>query len=109
MKKWKDFKWTPECEKAFHGLKEYLARAPILSRPEKGENLYMYLSVFDHAVSVVLVRIDGGLKIPVYYVSKTLLEAEDRYLLFEKVALALVHATRQLPHYFSGPHGNCLN
>ena len=78
MKKWKDYKWTPECEKAIHGLKEYLARAPILSRSEKEENLHMYLSVSNHAVNVILVRIEGALQKPVYYVSKTLLEAEDR-------------------------------
>lgn len=54
----------------------------------------------DHAVSVVLVRIEIGSQKPVYYVSKTLLEAEVRYLPLEKIALALVHATRWLPHYF---------
>lgn len=50
----------------------------------------MYLSMFDHAVNAVLVRIERSLQKLVYYVSKTLLEAEDRYLPFEKVALALV-------------------
>ena len=28
------------------------------------------------------------------------MDAETRYLLLEKLALALVHATRKLPHYF---------
>ena len=37
---------------------------------------------------------------PVYYISKTLVDAETRYLLLEKLVLALVHATRKLPHYF---------
>ena len=32
--------------------------------------------------------------------SKSLYEAEVRYLLLEKVILAVVHATRKLPHYF---------
>ena len=36
----------------------------------------------------------------VYYVSKTLVDAETRYLPLEKLVLALVHATRKLPHYF---------
>ena len=35
-----------------------------------------------------------------YYISKTLVDAETRYLPFEKLVLALVHATRKLPHYF---------
>ena len=36
----------------------------------------------------------------VYYVSKSLHEAEVRYLPLEKAILAIVHATWTLPHYF---------
>ena len=35
-----------------------------------------------------------------YYINKTLVDAETRYLPLEKLVLALVHATRKLPHYF---------
>lgn len=35
-----------------------------------------------------------------YYLSKTLVDVELRYLPLEKTALALVHATRNLPHHF---------
>ena len=59
----------------------------------------MYLTVTEHAVSAVLLR-DPGVQMPVYYVSKTLVDAETRYLPLEKLVLALVHATRKLPHYF---------
>ena len=40
-----------------------------------------------------------GVQQPVYYISKTLVDAE-RYLPLEKLVLALVHATRKLPQYF---------
>ena len=59
----------------------------------------MYLLVSKHVVSAMLVR-DQGVQQPVYYVSKTLVDAETRYLLLEKLVLALVHAMRKLPHYF---------
>ena len=59
----------------------------------------MYLSVSDHVVSAVLLR-DRGMQQPVYYINKTLVDAERRYLPLEKLVLALVHATRKLPHYF---------
>ena len=36
----------------------------------------------------------------VYYVSKSLHEAEVRYLPLERAALVMVHAMRKLPHYF---------
>ena len=35
-----------------------------------------------------------------YYVSKSLQEVEVRYLPLEKVVLAIIHATKKLPHYF---------
>ena len=60
----------------------------------------MYIAVTDHAVSLVLVRMENGIKKPVYYVSKSLQEVETRYLPLEKVVLAIIHATRKLPHYF---------
>ena len=62
--------------------------------------LYAYLAVTKHAVSFVLVRNKDGIQRPVYYVSKTLQEVETHYLPLEKAVLAIVHATRKLPHYF---------
>jgi len=59
----------------------------------------MYLSVTDHAVSVVLLRVDQEIQKPIFYVSKTLVEAEMRYLFLEKAALEVIHAVRRLPHY----------
>ena len=99
LKKWKRFHWDKGCDEAFQELKEYLAKASMLTTLEPGEDLFMYLSVTDHAVSAVLLR-DQGVRIPVYYISKTLVDAETRYLPLEKLVLALVHATRKLPYYF---------
>ena len=73
--------------------------APMLTAPEPREDLFMYLSMSEHAVSVVLLR-DQGVQQLVYYVSKTLIDAETRYLPLEKLVLAFVHATQKLPHYF---------
>ena len=85
---------------AFQQLKEYLSRPPIMSSPEVDEVLFAYLAVASHAVSFVLIREDSGVQRPVYYVSKSLHETEVRYLPLEKAILAVVHATRKLPHYF---------
>ena len=85
---------------AFQQLKEYLSRPPIMSSPEADEVLYAYIAVAHHAVSLVLIRDDNGLQKPVYYVSKSLHEAEVRYLPLEKTILVVVHTTQKLPHYF---------
>ena len=85
---------------AFQQLKEYLSKPPIMSSPEVDEVLFAYLAVAPHAVSFVLIREDSGVQRPVYYVSKSLHEAEVRYLSLEKAILTVVHATRKLLHYF---------
>ena len=74
-------------------------QAPMLTTPEPGEDLFMYLSVSEHVVSTMLLK-DQEVQQPVYYISKTLVDAETRYLPLEKLVLALVHATRKLSHYF---------
>ena len=100
MNKWKGFEWTEECALAFQQLKEYLSQPPIMSSLLTDEVLFSYIAVAPHAVSLVLIRIDNGIQRQVYYVSKSLHEAEIRYLPLEKVILAVVHGTRKLPHYF---------
>ena len=89
-----------ECDSAFKDLKSYLASPPILTRPNLGEDLYMYLAVSNHIVSSMLIRQCEGIQRPMYYLSETLVDAETRYLPLEKMTLALVHATRKLPYYF---------
>ena len=100
INKWKNFEWTEECSKAFQQLKDYLARPPIMSSPEPDEVLFAYIAVASYAGSLVLIRVDNGIQRPVYYVSKSLHEAEVRYLPLEKVILAVVLGMRKLPHYF---------
>ncbi|XP_074299042.1 uncharacterized protein LOC141630059 [Silene latifolia] len=56
LRKSQKFEWTSEHEKAFGELKHYLSTPPLLSKPEQGEPLYLYLSVTEAAVSAVLVR-----------------------------------------------------
>ena len=94
------FEWTEECTLAFQQLKEYLSQPPIMSSHEADEVLFAYIVVALHAISLVLIRTNNGVQRLVYYVSKSLHKAEIRYLPLEKAILAVVQATRKLPHYF---------
>ena len=60
--------------------------------------MYAYLAVTDYVVSIVLVRNEDGVQRPIYYINKSLQEAETCYLLLEKAVLAIMHATKKLPH-----------
>ena len=64
------------------------------------EVLFAYIAMASHPVNLVLIRVDNGMQRLIYYVRKSLHETEIRYLPLEKVILAVVHATRKLPHYF---------
>nr|XP_027088665.1 uncharacterized protein LOC113710014 [Coffea arabica] len=94
------FEWTPECQKAFSELKGHIAQLPALTSPAQGETLLIYLAAGEEAVSAVLVREDGKVQRPVYYVSRALQGAETRYTMIERYVLALVHAARKLRSYF---------
>ncbi|KAL5545737.1 hypothetical protein UlMin_005424 [Ulmus minor] len=100
LKRGVDFVWTDECERSFQELKEYLGKAPVLSKPMQGETLILYLAVSEAAVSSVLIRLENNVELPVFYVSRALLDPETRYPEAEKVALALVTAARKIRPYF---------
>ena len=78
----------------------YLVAAPLLSPSAMGEELFLYLAVTPHAVSSALIREEGKVQKPVYYTSKALRGAEERYPLMEKLAFAVITASRKLRHYF---------
>ncbi|KAL5551148.1 hypothetical protein UlMin_001324 [Ulmus minor] len=100
LRKGKDFIWTADCEQSFQELKSYLGKPPLLSKPHEGDSLILYLAVSKGAVSSALVQEEDGVQWPIYYTSKSLLNAETRYPKIEKLALALMVAARKLRPYF---------
>ena len=86
--------------KPFQDLKTYLTTAPLLSPSVLGEELYLYLAVTPHAVSLALVREEWKKQKLVYYTSRVLRGVEGRYPQIEKLAFVLIIASRKLRHYF---------
>ncbi|XP_030946087.1 uncharacterized protein LOC115970625 [Quercus lobata] len=81
-------------------MKQYLSSPPLLSPSKGGENLYLYLAVSASAVSAALIREEGKKQLPMYYVSQAFQGAEFRYPRIEKIAFALIVASRKLRPYF---------
>ena len=96
----KAFQWDAKCEEAFTTLKTYLSSPPILVSPIEGELLTLYLAVSDFSTSAILVRGKERVQHPVYYCSRALRRAEERYPRMEKLIMALVTTTRKLRPYF---------
>ena len=96
----KAFQWDARCEEAFTTLKTYLSSPPILVSPFEGELLTLYLVISDFSTSAVLVRDKDRVQQPVYYCSRALRGAEERYPKMERLILALVTVARKLRPYF---------
>ena len=94
------FMWTDECEAAFQELKRYLSHPPLLSPSKEGESLQLYLAVSATAISAALIREEDKKQLPVYYVSQAFQGTEFGYPKIEKIAFALIMASRKLRQYF---------
>ncbi|XP_058726105.1 uncharacterized protein LOC131597421 [Vicia villosa] len=92
--------WMEECERALSHLKQALSIPQVLSRPEAGEILYLYLAVSTEAVSATLIRDTPEGQKPIYFTSKALQGPEVRYQQIEKVGITLITVARRLRHYF---------
>ncbi|KAI3770601.1 hypothetical protein L6452_01741 [Arctium lappa] len=98
LRKNKGFEWTDKHEEALQQLKEYMTSPPFLSKPEKGKVLQLYLAVSVNSVSAVLTRETDGRQLPIYYVSKTLLDAEtspelEEAMMSNELIVATLHDT----------------
>ncbi|KAL0458695.1 UNVERIFIED_CONTAM: hypothetical protein Slati_0496700 [Sesamum latifolium] len=81
-------------------LKIYLAKLPLLVKPIPGITLYLHISSTSQAVSSGPVREEEGNQTPIYYVSKVLNGAKNRYPPTEKMALSVIITAKKLCPYF---------
>ena len=94
------FTWIEECENTFQELKQYLSNPPLLSPSKEGEDMYLYLVVSATAMSATLIREKDGTQLLVYYISQAFQGAKTKYPRIEKIAFALIVASRKLCPYF---------
>ena len=82
---------------SIEGVPELL---PVLVSPTEGELLTLYIAFSDFSTSAVLVRDKDQVQHLVYYYSRALRGAEERYPRMEKLILTLVTAALKLRPYF---------
>ena len=75
---------------------------PTLQAPVCGQSLLLYLASNSQAIEALLAQEDDdGNEQPIYYVSRTLKDAETRYLKIEKACLVVIYTSRRQKRYFS--------
>ena len=89
-----------EMRRSILSIENIFELPPLLVIPIEGELLTLYLVVSDFSTSTILVRDKDRVQHPVYYCSRALRGAEERYPKMEKLILELVTATRKLCPYF---------
>ena len=73
---------------------------PTVESVRVGRRVISIFGCYPYAVSSALIREEGRVQKPVYYTSRALRGAEARYPQIEKLAFALIIASRKLRHYF---------
>ena len=77
-----------------------MTKPPLLSLLVMREKLYLYLAMSNNAVSSALIKEEENVQKPVYYTSQAFQGTEANYLRIEKIAIALLVASRKLRPYF---------
>jgi hypothetical protein len=100
----KDFSWGPEQVAAFESLKKYMSNLATLTSPDLELPLLLYIVASPSAVSATLVhentKDDKTHQCPIYFVSKVLTSSKCNMTELEKIAYAVIMASRKLRHYF---------
>ncbi|GJR75040.1 reverse transcriptase domain-containing protein, partial [Tanacetum coccineum] len=93
------FEFDDECQKAFESLKEKLTCAPVIVSPNWNLPFELMCDASDFAVGAVLGQKDGKNFHPIYFASKTLNPAQQKYTVTEKELMAVVFAFDKFRSY----------
>ncbi|GKB14559.1 reverse transcriptase domain-containing protein [Tanacetum coccineum] len=93
------FEFDDECQKAFESLKEKLTCAPVIVSPNWNLPFELMCDASDFAVGAILGPKDGKNFHPIYFASKTLNSAQQKYTVTEKELMAVVFAFDKFRSY----------
>jgi len=96
----------PEANKAFTELKQFLTTPPVMTAPQAGKTLLIYIAATNHVVSTAIVieqeeaRHAYKVQRPIYIIGEVLNESKARYPQLQKLLYAVLITSRKLRHYF---------
>ena len=94
LKKGTEFNWGTEQHEAFQRIQQIMNHLPTLQALMRGRPLLLYLASNSQAIEALLAQEDDyGNEQPIYYVSKTLKDAETRYPRIEEAYLVIIYAS----------------
>ncbi|GKE28570.1 reverse transcriptase domain-containing protein, partial [Tanacetum coccineum] len=93
------FEFNDECQKAFESLMEKLTCGLVIVSPNWNLLFKLMCDASDFAVGAVLGQKDGKKFHPIYFASKTLNPAQQKYTVTEKELMAVVFAFDKFRSY----------
>ena len=94
--------WEAEQEKAFVTLTRAITRSPILCLPDIEKEFFLRTDASDTGLGAVILQDHGGVKFPVCYASRKLLDREKNYSVIEKECLGVVWGIQKYEQYLYG-------
>ncbi|GJY03511.1 reverse transcriptase domain-containing protein [Tanacetum coccineum] len=93
------FEFNDECDKAFNSLKEKLTCTPVIMSLNWNILFELMCDASEFAVGAVLGQKDGKHFHPIYFTSKTLNAAQQKYIVTEKELMVVVFAFDKFQPY----------
>ena len=97
-----DWYWGEDQKQAFEKVKFEISKAPVLSTFDIGKPHRVSADASKNALGAVLLQLNENLWQPVVYASRKLSDAETRYAMVEKEALAATWACEKFDYYLVG-------
>jgi hypothetical protein len=95
----KVWKWETEEQNAFESIKEAISTEPVLTLPNEEGVFHVEVDASNVGTGAVLSQEQQGKWHPVAFMSKSLLDAEKNYEIYDKELLAIVKALKVWRHY----------
>ncbi len=98
--------WGPLQQQSFDAMKARFSDAPVLLQPDISSSFRLECDASKFACGAVLSqRGEDGLWHPVAFMSKSFIEAERNYDIYDRELLAIIKALEEWRHYLEGsPH-----
>ncbi|UYV85054.1 hypothetical protein LAZ67_X004411 [Cordylochernes scorpioides] len=103
LKKGTKWHWSTECRKAFRQIKEIISSDQILITYDPKLPIRLSCDSSSYGLCAVLSQIDvDGNERPIYFISRTLSQAERKYSQIDKECLSIIWALKKFNNYLFG-------
>ena len=97
------WKWTEQCEAAFHKVKEMITSEQVLTHYDPSLPLRLACDASPVGIGAVLSHvINDGTERPIAFASRTLTKTEQKYAQIDKEALSIIWGVKKFHMYLFG-------